>query len=297
MAIAYNKRPFSWRGRSAARAPRRVIVWVEELESRQVLAAVGTTPGNPLLLIQLPKVGPTNPAFVAPVSPGTTTSTTAPTTNAVATPGVNPVTNLTNLTNGKGTIAPFVVGTGQTATSQSLTAPNTTLLQTPAAGTPNGSALITNPGPPLPPILQGVAVVPPSGPLTFADLQTITANFIGGGHTETSPAPNPRPFNPPSTPRPLPSASPNQATSALDLPVPLTAALSHDPLQEAELLVPLIAGFEEGPQLIADQPEEVLQKPDASVGLRVEACATPVLAAALVAHWADRHRRPDEEEK
>jgi len=297
MAIAYNKRPFIWRGRNAARAPRRIIVWVEELESRQVLATVGTMSGNPLLLIQLPRVGPTNPAFVAPVSPGPTTVTTGPHTQPIAPAGAPTGTSST------GTTALFILGNGQTTTIQSLASPATssatpaTLPQTAGAGIP----ISTVPPPPLPttlpPILQGATVVPPSGPLTFADLQKITANFIGGGHSEMSNAPNSRPFNPPSTPRPLPSASPNPVNFIPDSELSLSSELPHGPLQAAEQLVPMIAGFEEGPQLVGDQTEEIGRKSDNNVGLRVEASAVPVLAAALVAHWADRHRRPDEEEK
>lgn len=297
MAFLYNRRPFIWRGRSAARVPRRVLVWVEELEPRQVLA---TLTSNPLLLVQPPKTAATTPALVSQGPSGPSTKSVTP---PGATTPVNPLPTLTNLTSG---VAAFIPVNGQSATSQSLNSPATspatpaTLPQTAGAGT------AINPAPPgalttpLPPILQGVAVVPPSGPLTFADLQTITANFIGGGHTETIPVPNGRAFNPPSTPRPLPSASPVQPRfipQQQQQEQQTTIELPQGLPQEAEAMVPLIAGFEEGPQLIADPPEEILQQPDGSVGLRVEASAIPVLAAALAAHWADRHRRPDEEEK
>jgi len=283
MAFMYNRRPFSWRGRSEARGPRRTLVWIEELESRQVLATLT----GPFLLVPPPTSGATTPTLVAP-------GAAAP-PKPVTTPASAPPTNLTT---GTGKVAPFIVVNGQSATSPSLASPATpaTLPQTPGIGTPINPA---PPGPlsiPLPPILQGATVVPTAGPLTFADLQTITANFIGGGHHETAAGSNVRPFNPPSTPRPLPSANPAQQSFLApdSAPAFLTEML---PLQTTEALVPLIAGFEEGPQLIGDQTEEVLQRMDGSVGLRLEASAAPVLVGALAAHWADRHRRPDEEEK
>jgi len=232
--------------------------------------------GNPLLLVQLPKVAATTPALVAPTPKSVT----------------NPSPTLTNLTSGT---ASFIVVNGQPPTAPTTPA---TLPQAPGTVAANSSTLLpgANLGNPLPPILQGATVVPPAGPLTFADLQTITTNFIGGGHHEPAPGPTGRSFNPPSTPRPLPSASPTQESAlAPDSAPAFTAAMP--PRQTTEAMVPLMAGFEEEPQLIGDQTEEVLQQTDGSVGLRVEVSAVPVIAAALAAHWADRHRRPEDDEE
>jgi len=316
MAILFHKLPFTQHKRRAVPARRRAVPWVEELESRYVLATVGPLPASALLLTQLATVGAQTPALVqqtlsgtspatAPGTSGTPANVTTGTVPAVGGSGQtnnNPALTapgasgtLVNLTTG---IVPFIVGSGQTNINPALTAFSTIPLQVPAPGTLSNALLpAANTYSQLPPILQGTTVVPPSGPLTFADMQVITANFIGGGHTELPPGPNARPSNPPSTPRQMPNRSPAPQSTALIEAPSARVGTTHLALETREEVVPWIVGFDEMPQLLTDQSEEILHGTAGSVGLHVVPSAAPVLAAALAAYWADRHRRPEDDDE
>jgi len=272
MNTVYSRRPFSWRGRNTSRAPRRTVPWVEELETRQVLSTAGLFPAHPLLIPQQTG-GATTPALSRPTPSGNQTSS-----------------------NGQGVIASFIVVNGSPVPSTS--GPSALLLQTPGSGPSNAPLLPgTNTIAQLPPILQGVTVVPPSGSLTFADGQRITTDFIGGGHTETLLGPAVSSFNPPSVPRQMPSSLPvNVPFPVLEEETPLKQETLPDSNEITDALVPTKVGFDEGPQLITDQGDEVLRRMDGSTGQGVAPSAAPVLIATLAAHWADRQRRPEDDE-
>lgn len=260
MSFWYPRRFFT---HHAARTPR-VILRVEELESRRVLSTVGQLPAETLLAAQQ-HFNTTTPALTAPTH-------SAPSTN------INP--------------GPFIINNGSSAPNPTFLAPQSSLGQT-LGGFPLAAytLLPANSFSQLPPILQGATVVPPSGSLTFADLQTITANFIIGGHTETSMTnQNARTSNPPNSPRTMPTPTPNPQDS---VSVETPAAETFSTL---ETKLPSARDSADESKSITDSSEEFLQESDVDVVSPEQLFAEPVLVASLAAHWANHQRRPTKEE-
>jgi len=310
------------------RGRRRADLWVEELEARQVLATVtplaaGSMPvatqgTNPALVSQ-PTTSTASPTATQSngtvVGPNATPTTTSPTGSTELQPGTSQGTagnqgTVTTPTNGLGgnglgangtaLTGPFLFtfpgvsnSQGQPSVSILSSLPQSGAVQvmasTPGVVTPD----VANQ---LPPILQGASLVQLTGPVTFAQLQRITADFIGGGHNE-----------PPLLARTQRGNSPRPTPSASAAPVPTPAiALQTDPAvstspRRTPPVVPLFAPAEDGPAPRADEVMESQIAEDAPVAVdgvwvRMEFPAAPLLAVTLAAHWADRGRRLRDED-
>lgn len=193
--------------RSSTRALWRRVLWVEELENRYAPATLGFV--GPLALSPPTTSAPVVQPLVADAKPesveAVTTSST-PIAQALKS-GITLGTPPGGFANpGAGAGTPTIV-TGTSTTAPSLAVGTLALAGTAGASalttilpTQNGlvEAVVQSNSTPviglnyqnsLPPILQGSSIVPLSGPPTLADLQRLTANFVGGGHVEQQPAP------------------------------------------------------------------------------------------------------------
>jgi len=298
------RRPaFSRHGRRLA------VLRVEELEARQVLATVtslgaGALPavaqGTSPAVVSQPAATQANGGVTGPNAVPATT-TTSPTGSTVLLPGITQGTangpdNGLGV-NGTATTGPFLFTDPRGINAQGQ--PSVTLL----AGVPQpGNLAVTTAtagvvtpdmANQLPPILQGASLVTPTGPLTFAQLQRITTDFIGGGHTEPPLLARPasgfglRPTPSPEAPVPTPAAAP-ESVAVVDTPrhrapvVPLFALPEND----------FAPGADESRE---SQNLEEAPAADDGVWMRMELPAVPLLAATLAAHWADQRRLRAEE--
>jgi hypothetical protein len=155
----------------------RVVLCVEELEGRRVPATLAPlTVGPVAVLAQV-----NTPVLVGPFI-------SSPAANLAAAVGALPAQPGNGLgANGTPTIGTFVLP-GQGSVSLQVPAAATQAAALQSGGQTTATPAVTTPdtASQLPPILQAASLLQPTGPLTFADQQRITTDFIGGGHSETS---------------------------------------------------------------------------------------------------------------